>query len=56
MLEHIDIAERNHAVMSTYWRGRAWQEHGIRVHDTTGFYESNAVQCFDATNVSKMDF
>lgn len=56
MLEHIDIAERNHAVMSTYWRGRAWQEDGIRVHDTTGFYESNAVQCFDATNVSKMDF
>lgn len=56
MLEHIDIAERNHAVMSTYWRGRAWQEHGIRVHDTTGFYESNEVQCFDATNVSKMDF
>ena len=49
------MTERNHAVMSTYWRGRALAEHDSRT-DTTGFYESNAVQCFDATNVSKMDF
>lgn len=56
MSEHIDIAERSSVVMSTYWRGRVWQEHGLRVHDTSGFDANNAAACFDATGVSQMNF
>lgn len=54
MSEHVDIAERSSVVMSTYWRGRVWQEHGLRVHDTSGFDANNAAACFDATGVSQI--